>query len=177
MNINIIVACCENYGIGKNNDLPWYFKSDLKYFASLTKNSNNNVLIMGKNTWESLPIKPLPKRHNFILSTTLDIKDNYNGYITKTFSNIEDIMDYLKNNNYNNIWIIGGGSVYKYFLEHNYVKYIYLTYINKLYDCDVFFPNIEKNETFELKEIINEETCEDVKLIYKLYENKNYIVK
>ena len=114
MNINIIVAVSKNYGIGKNNDLPWYFKSDLKHFASLTKNTKNNALIMGKNTWESLPIKPLQKRHNLILSTSLDVQDNYNGYITKSFNNEEKLFEFIKNNSYENIWIIGGEKIYKF---------------------------------------------------------------
>ena len=172
MNINIIVAVSKNYGIGKNNDLPWYFKSDLKHFANLTKNTKNNALIMGKNTWESLPIKPLQKRHNLILSTTLEIIDNYNGYITKSFKNEENLFEFIKNSNYENIWIIGGEKIYKLFLEKKLVNNIYLTYINKDYDCDVYFPNIEENNDFYLKEIINEEDYDDVKLIYKLY-NKN----
>ena len=169
MNINIIVAVSKNYGIGKNNDLPWYFKSDLKHFANLTKNTKNNALIMGKNTWESLPIKPLQKRHNLILSTSLDVQDNYNGYITKSFNNEENLFEFIKNNSYENIWIIGGEKIYKLFLEKKLVNNIYLTYINKDYDCDVYFPNIEENNDFYLKEIINEEDYDDVKLIYKLY--------
>ena len=169
MNINIIVAVSKNYGIGKNNDLPWYFKSDLKHFANLTKNTKNNALIMGKNTWESLPIKPLQKRHNLILSTTLEVTDNYNGYITKSFNNEEKLFEFIKNNSYENIWIIGGEKIYKLFLEKKLVNNIYLTYINKDYDCDVYFPNIEENNDFYLKEIINEEDYDDVKLIYKLY--------
>ena len=172
MNINIIVAVSKNYGIGKNNDLPWYFKSDLKHFANLTKNTKNNALIMGKNTWESLPIKPLQKRHNLILSTSLEVTDNYNGYITKSFKNEENLFEFIKNSNYENIWIIGGEKIYKLFLEKKLVNNIYLTYINKDYDCDVYFPNIEENNDFYLKEIINEEDYDDVKLIYKLY-NKN----
>jgi dihydrofolate reductase len=173
MNINIIVGCCKNYGIGKNNDLPWYFKSDLKHFANLTKNTNNNALIMGKNTWESLPIKPLPKRHNLILSSSLDISDNYNGYISKSFNNENNLFDYIEKNKYENIWVIGGEKIYKLFLEKNIVNNIYLTYIDKDYDCDVFFPNLEKYENFELKEIIKEENYDDVKLVYKLYKNIN----
>ena len=173
MNINIIVAVSKNYGIGKNNDIPWHFKSDLKHFAKLTKNTNNKVLIMGKNTWESLPIKPLQKRHNLILTKTLDINDNYNGYITKSFNNEENLFEYIKKSNYENIWVIGGEKIYNLFLEKNIVDNVYLTYIDKDYECDVYFPNVENNDNFVLKEIIKEETQDDVKLIYKLYSKKN----
>ena len=60
-----------NRGIGKNNNLPWKISDDLKRFSKLTKGNNNNAIIMGRNTWDSLPNKPLSQRDNLILSTTL----------------------------------------------------------------------------------------------------------
>ena len=80
MNINIIVAYCQNNGIGYNNLLPWNIKSDLKKFQDLTTGSGNNAVIMGKNTFESiLNINKgsLKNRDNLILSTTLNV-DNKN---------------------------------------------------------------------------------------------------
>ena len=67
---NIIVACDLEDGIGKDNKLPWNFPEDLKRFSQLTRGKGNNAVVMGKNTWESLPKKPLPKRDNLILSTS-----------------------------------------------------------------------------------------------------------
>ena len=65
--INIIVAYCRNRGIGINNTLPWHLPEDLKRFKFLTEGSNNTV-IMGRKTWESLPLKPLPKRNKYLQS-------------------------------------------------------------------------------------------------------------
>ena len=48
--MNIIVAHCNNYGIGKDNNLPWHFKTDLRYFSKKTKGDGNNAILMGKNT-------------------------------------------------------------------------------------------------------------------------------
>ena len=64
--INAIVAASENMVIGKENKLLWSIPSDLKYFKEKTQNSS---VIMGRNTWESIPDKfrPLPKRNNFVL--------------------------------------------------------------------------------------------------------------
>ena len=66
MGFNLIVALCKNNGIGKNGDIPWKITKDLKYFKDVTsfnKNSGENVVIMGRKTWESIPekFKPLSK--------------------------------------------------------------------------------------------------------------------
>ena len=75
MNYNIIVAICENNGIGYNNSLPWNIKEDLKIFSKLTRGNNNNAIIMGRNTFESLPNNFLPKRDNLVLSESLKIDE------------------------------------------------------------------------------------------------------
>ena len=70
MGVNIIVAYCKGNGIGKNNALPWYIPQDLKHFSKLTKGNNNNMVVMGRKTWDSLPFKPLPNRRNIVLTST-----------------------------------------------------------------------------------------------------------
>ena len=154
---NIIVALDLNNGIGKNNSLPWHFPEELKYFLKLTKGNGNNAIIMGKNTWNSLPKYPLPYRDNLILSTTLNIEKNTpkNNYI-KSFSCINDIEEFCKNQNYDEIWIIGGSEIYNLFINRNKINYIYATLIHNKYDCDCFFPildnwSIIKQENIVLK--------------------------
>ena len=71
-NINLIVAICNNNGIGYKNTLPWKIPTDLKKFKKLTQGKGNNAIIMGKNTYESIK-KSLPNRDNLILSTQLEI--------------------------------------------------------------------------------------------------------
>ena len=72
--MNIIVAYCRNRGIGFQNQLPWRLSADLKRFKELTIGDGNNAVIMGRNTWASLPsgYKPLPKRENIVLTTEVD---------------------------------------------------------------------------------------------------------
>ena len=72
--MNIIVAHCRNRGIGFQNQLPWQLSADLKKFKELTIGNGNNAVIMGRNTWASLPsrYKPLPKRENIVLTTEID---------------------------------------------------------------------------------------------------------
>ena len=159
--MNIIVATCLNDGIGYKNSLPWNFRSDLKYFAKLTKGNGNNAIVMGKNTWNSLPFHPLPKRENLILSTTLNKENNKN-----CFKNIEELKNHINNSNYDETWIIGGSNIYEQFINDKDVKRIYITKINKEYECDTFFPKF--SDDYQL--IKNTTQIEnDVTLEFKIY--------
>tara|TARA_B100000085_G_C18381859_1_gene446741 strand:- start:54 stop:599 length:546 start_codon:yes stop_codon:yes gene_type:complete len=150
MLVNIIVAYCKNNGIGKNNSLPWKISSDLKKFKTLTIGNKNNAIIMGKNTWLSLDYKSLSYRDNLILSSSLEInsRDNNNNII-KTFKNEIELYEFLLTKNYSEIWVIGGENIYDLFLNKTniyYVNNIYVTFIDEKFDCDTFFPIINKNK-------------------------------
>lgn len=157
--MNIIVAYCNNYGIGKDNKLPWYFKSDLRYFSKKTRGDGNNAILMGKNTWLSLPIKPLPNRDNFVLSTSLNIHN--------CFMSINEAKEYFNNNNYDDIWIIGGSSIYEQFINDTDVKKIYVSEIKKDYDCDTFFPKFSDDYILSSVKVCDEN---DTKIEFKVYD-------
>tara|TARA_B100001059_G_C17836903_1_gene588813 strand:- start:4140 stop:4631 length:492 start_codon:yes stop_codon:yes gene_type:complete len=141
MGVKIIVAYCKGNGIGKNNTLPWHIPQDLKHFSTLTKGNNNNMVVMGRKTWDSLPKKPLPKRFNAILSTQFII-DTDNA---KSFNSLQSILDFSRQNNYQDLWIIGGAEIYKMVLDLDMVDEIHATEIEDWYECDVFFPEIEES--------------------------------
>ena len=157
-----IAAVSNNKGIGINNDLPWNLKSDLMKFKILTTGKKNNSIIMGKNTWKS--IKILPYRHHYILSSTLKIDEIKNNYEIKSFSDLNSLIEYLKTKNYDNNWIIGGSEIYKLFFDKNLIDSIYLTFIDKKFECDKFFPIIPK---YFIKNEIRKQS--------NLYEGKNNI--
>lgn len=166
MRLNLIVGMCKNNGIGFKNDLPWHFRSDLKYFSKVTKGSTTekNALIMGKNTWMSLPKKPLPGRTNYVLSSTFQYKN--------TFSNIEDLLYFLEYKTYDNVFVIGGSQIYTSFLQ-NYVTEIdklYVTRIDATYECDTFFPKIP-DKHFDLIEETHKIENE-TNLYFQIYQNK-----
>ena len=140
MGVKIIVAYCKGNGIGKNNTLPWHIPQDLKHFSTLTKGNNNNMVVMGRKTWDSLPKKPLPKRFNAILSTQYII-DTDNA---KSFNSLQSILEFSRQNDYQDLWIIGGAEIYKMVLDMGIVDEIHATVIHERYDCDVFFPEIEE---------------------------------
>ena len=138
MNLKMIVATDKRNGIGLNNSIPWYRREDMKHFSKTTKGNGNNAIIMGKNTWLSLPKKPLPQRDNIILSTT----EKWNGNRIKTYSDIDELKRECMNNNYEEIWIIGGQKIYELFINDPDLCEIYISKVQGNFNCDTFFPTI-----------------------------------
>lgn len=155
MKYNIIVACCKNWGIGYKNGLVWSIPSDLKKFRQLTIGEGNNAVIMGRNTWLSLPVKYLKSRDNLILSTSLNITTQYidnnetkkSSSLVKVFNVVDDLIEYCNKANYDCVWIIGGAEIYNLFLSRSDIKIseIHMTWIDKDFQCDTFFPIIDKD--------------------------------
>lgn len=163
MNISIIVSISENNAIGKDNKLLWHLGDDLKRFKKLTK---NKVIIMGQKTYESLPIKPLPKRINIVITDDYDI--SYDGCIMAY-----GINDSIEKANYwskeDEIFVIGGGSIYKQFFDLS--DKLYITKVYEKFDADTFFPEIN-DEEWGLK-LIEEHTKDennDYDFSYMIYE-------
>lgn len=169
--INVIVAICKNRGIGYNNNIPWgYIKKDMQNFRKLTIGNGNNAIIMGKNTFFSLPKGPLLRRDNYVLSSSMtyneikDIKNNYIGSNLEFFKNKDELDKYIKEKEYDEIWIIGGEQIYKLYINSEYINEIHLTYIDNEYKCDRFFPNINsisfisKTLSYSYEYIDNDET-------------------
>ena len=145
MNFKLIVAICKNGGIGIDGKLPWHLKDDLKRFSKLTRGNGKNAIIMGRNTWLSIPNKPLKHRDNLILSNSFSLTSKEHNILTQTFTNIETLEKHCKDNNYEDIWIIGGQKVYEQFIKLNKVDEIHVTFIDKLVECDTFFPSLPNN--------------------------------
>ena len=130
--ISIIVAIAENNAIGKNNDLLWHIPEDMKRFKKIT---TGHKIIMGKRTYESLPYQPLKNRTNIVIS---DIPgDQYDGCVMAY--SIEEAMQHCASDE--ECFIIGGGMVYTQFLP--LADRLYITLVNKSFDADVFFPEID----------------------------------
>jgi len=130
--ISIIVAVSEDWGIGKDNELLWHISEDLKRFKKLT---TGNAIIMGKKTWESLPRRPLPGRKNIVL--TDNPKETIEGAVTAY--SIEDGLSKCDKNE--EIFIIGGGSIYRQFMP--LADRLYITHVHKKAPADIYFPEID----------------------------------
>lgn len=140
--ISAIVAVDENWGIGYNGDLLAHIPNDLKHFKELTM---DNIVIMGRKTWDSLPVKPLQGRSNIILSRTLQrdswIYDDKAHYIQFTPEATEHDLKVFQNSS-NHLFVIGGGEIYKQLLP--YCDRVYVTKILKKFDnVDTYFPNLD----------------------------------
>lgn len=133
--ISIIVAIAENLAIGKNNDLLWHIPGDMKRFKKIT---TGHKIIMGRRTYLSLPSRPLPNRENIVI--TDDPADTFEG-CTVVFS-IREALE--KCNPEEENFIIGGASVYEQFLP--FTDRLYITWIHKEIEGDVFFPVFDRND-------------------------------
>lgn len=130
--ISIIVAVSEDWGIGKNNELLWHIPEDLKRFKRLT---TGNAIIMGKKTWESLPRRPLPDRRNIVLTDI--VHEVIEGSVTAY--SINDALS--KCDKDKEIFIIGGGTIYRQFMP--IAERLYITHVHKKAPADVYFPEID----------------------------------
>jgi dihydrofolate reductase/thymidylate synthase len=149
----IIAAVDLAMGIGKNNTLPWECKSDMQYFKNVTTGTGSihnkpNVIIMGHNTYLSLPkdkegnIKPLPDRINAVITTTLE-KDNLEIQPFPTFDRALEIL--FDRPDVGDIFVIGGGQIYRQAINHQNCSKLIITKMINTHDCDVFFPEIDLN--------------------------------
>ncbi|XP_013108278.2 dihydrofolate reductase [Stomoxys calcitrans] len=154
LKFSLIVAVCENFGIGIKGDLPWLLKSELKYFSSTTKRlkdpSKRNVVIMGRKTYFGVPEskRPLPQRLNIVLSTTLKASDLPKDVLLHP--NLESAMEFLENDEemkkqIETVWIVGGSGVYKEAMASPRCHRLYLTKIHAQFECDTFFPSIPED--------------------------------
>lgn len=161
-NISIIVAIASNYAIGKNNDLLWHISKDLKHFKNLTK---EHYIVMGKHTYYSLPIRPLPNRTSMIIT---DVANEEIDNCLMAYS-IEDAMNKMDTSKEN--FIIGGGSIYKQFMP--LANKLYITRVHKDYDADTFFPEISLVE-WELtsEQHVTDDPQNDFTYTYEVYNRK-----
>jgi len=149
--INLIVAFDEDFSIGKNNSIPWKFSRDLINFKNYTI---NNICIMGRKTWESLPEKfrPLPDRINIIVSTEYfkDPSKVYsNGVIRKNThcaSSLEHSISICKSFPEKDIFFIGGSKIYQEALDSKIVERMIITHVKGKYDGDTKFPQVNLND-------------------------------
>jgi dihydrofolate reductase len=137
--ISLIVAMGRNRAIGKDNQLLWHIPNDLKRFKTIT---SGHTVVMGRRTFESLPKGPLPNRRNVVLASHLTKIDG-----CEMAHSMGEVMELIKNEE--EVFIIGGETVYRQFLP--FAHRLYITRIDRAFDADVFFPETDASE-WELKE-------------------------
>ncbi len=144
---SIIVALDSKFGIGKNGLLPWHLPEDLKHFKTITTRLSSakkiNAVIMGRKTWDSIPLKfrPLPERLNVVISRQ-SVLAVPSGVIHA--ASLQDALNSLakKQDAVGEIFVIGGAQIFKEAVNHPACQKIYLTQIEKEFLCDTFFPDV-----------------------------------
>ena len=143
--IKAILACDQDWGIGKDGDLPWpHNTEDLKWFKESTI---GGVVVMGKSTWNSLPRKPLPNRKNIIITSSEQDKEQDGCQFIKFNIAKKELVNMSKSRD---VWIIGGAKLVKGLLD--IIDEFHLSRIQGSYDCDTFLSKSLIIQKYELAE-------------------------
>ena len=160
--MNLIVAVDKNWAIGNQNKLLVSIPADMKFFRETT---TGKVVVMGRKTLESFPQKqPLKNRTNIVLTTDKDYKVN-GAVLVHT---LEELLDELKKYNEEDIYIIGGESIYRQMLP--YCKLAHITKIDHVYEADTYFPDLDNMEEWAVTGVSEEQTYFDLEYHFTRYE-------
>lgn len=159
-----ILAADKNWGIGYNNRLLVSIPSDMKFFRQTT---TGKVVVMGRKTLESFPNgMPLKNRTNIVLTGN----QNYQVKDAVIVHSEDELMEELKKYNTDDIYVIGGESVYRMMLP--YCDTVYVTKIDRAFQADTFFPNLDEMDEWEITEESEEQTCFDLEFCFTKYERR-----
>ena len=160
--MNIIVAADSNWGIGKNNQLLVSIPADMKMFRQET---TGKVVVMGRKTLESFPNGlPLKNRTNIVLTGNKNYKAN-GAIIVHT---IEELLEEIKKYPSDEVYCIGGDSVYKQLLP--YCDTAHGTKIDFAYEADSHFPNLDEMPEWKITAESEEQTYFDLEYTFVKYE-------
>lgn len=143
MRISMIAAVSTNGVIGKDNDLAWSLPDDMKYFKETTAGHH---VILGRKNWESIPHKwrPLPKRPNIVITRNPD----YQATGATVTDSLDKALEMARNAEEPEVFIIGGGEIYKMGFEVS--DRIYITEVHATVEGDTFFPEWDKSDWQEV---------------------------
>ena len=162
--MNVIAAVDKNWAIGNKNRLLTSIPADMKFFREKT---SGHVVVMGRKTLESFPNGlPLKNRINIVLTGNR----NYQVKDAVIVHTKEELLEELKNYAPEELYVIGGGSIYEMLLP--YCETAYITKIDHAYEADTFFPNLDEKPDWEMTEESEEQTCFDLEYVFSKYERK-----
>lgn len=162
--MNMIVAVDKKWGIGKDNKLLAHIKCDLKYFKEVTK---GHIVVMGYNTYLSLPIRPLPNRTNIVL-TRKNIKLD-DTHVVNSINELFELLKEIKGDK--EVFICGGASIYEQFLP--YIDKLYITHIFHEFEADTFFPKVDDSWEIENVNAGRENIDHEFPHVFTIYKRKN----
>ena len=159
-----ILSADRNWGIGYQNKLLVTIPSDMRFFRETT---TGKVIVLGRKTLETFPGGlPLKNRVNIVLThdMSLQVKD------AVVVHDLEELMEELKKYPEEDIYVVGGGSVYELLLP--YCDTAYVTRIDMAYQADTFFPDLDQDPEWELVQESDEQTCFDIEFTFTVYRRK-----
>ena len=163
--MNIIVAVDKNWAIGFENKLLNSIPEDMKFFRETT---TGKVVVMGRKTLESFPNKrPLKNRTNIVITRQKDYQ--VDGAVV--LHSVEEALDYLKQFKSEDIYVIGGASIYEQMLP--YCDVAHVTVMDYAYQADTWFPNLDKMEECVVAADSEEKTYFDLEYCFKMYVRKS----
>lgn len=164
--MNIIVAADENWAIGNKGDLLVRIPSDHKHFREET---TGKVVVLGRRTLETFPQgMPLQNRTNIIL--THDPGYRVKGALTA--HSVEELMKLLQAYDDQDVYVIGGDSVYRQLLP--YCNVAHVTRIDRAYEADAYFPNLDQDPNWEVTADSDEQTYFDITYRFLKYERRGH---
>lgn len=162
--MNCIVAVDENWAIGYKNELLVRIPADQKFFRQET---TGKVVVLGRKTLETFPQgRPLPNRINIIVST----KKDYEVKDAIVVHSIEELLEELKKYDTNDVYIIGGDSIYRQMLP--YCDTAHVTKIDRAYEADTHFPNLDEMDEWVITADSEEQVYFDLTYHFLKYERK-----
>ena len=160
--MNLIVAVDKNWAIGNGNKLLVSIPQDMKFFRETT---TGKVVVMGRKTLESFPGgQPLKKRTNIVITRD----KNYKVKDAIVVHSVEEALEELKKYNEEDIYVIGGESIYRQMLP--YCKVAHVTRINHAYEADTYFPNLDEKDEWLVTGVSDEQTYFDLEYEFMRYE-------
>ncbi|MBM6738060.1 MULTISPECIES: dihydrofolate reductase [Clostridia] len=160
--MNLIVNADKNWAIGKDNRLLVSIPQDMKFFRETT---TGKVVVMGRKTLESFPGgQPLKKRTNIVLTTD----PNYQAGEAVIVHSMEELMEELKKYPREDIFVIGGESIYRSLLP--WCRTAYVTRTDHAYDADTWFPDLDADPEWKMTKTSDEQTYFDLEYYFTVYE-------
>ena len=162
--MNVIAAVDSNWAIGNKNRLLTSIPADMKFFREKT---SGHVVVMGRKTLESFPNGlPLKNRTNIVLTGNRDYKVK-DAVIVHTK---DELLEELKKYDSEEIYIIGGESVYRMMLP--YCDTAYITKIDHAYEADTHFPNLDELEDWKMTQVSDDQTGFDLEYVFSVYRSR-----
>ena len=160
--MNLIAAVDKNWAIGYQNKLLTSIPEDMKFFRQTT---TGKVVVMGRKTLESFPgKKPLKNRTNIVLTKN----PSYQAEGAIVVHNEDELREKLKKYDSEDIFVIGGESIYRQLLDE--CDKAYITKIEYAYTADAYFPNLDEKEEWKITAESEEHTCFDLEYFFLTYE-------